>query len=301
MNNKINAIIITYNPDIELLSNEYTSIHNQVAQLIYIDNNSRNRDEIQQWVLNKPKTVFIGLQNNEGIAYAQNIGIKKALADEASHIILFDQDSVVDANFIDSLLNAEKKAIFDGLNVGITGPIYKSPTDGYLYPITTFDGKKYLTIPFDSTNEYICVSHVIASGELIRKEVIDKVGFMREDLFISEVDIEYCFRATSFGFKIIRAPKAKMNHIMGDNQIKIFGRKIGLYSPFRRYFTCRNGLLLRKDKFFPKKAAMISFRTSILRFVVSVIWGPQRIKQIIYCIRGFWDGYKYHSGKCPLI
>lgn len=300
MNKKINAIIITYNPNIELLSKEYISIYNQVSQLIYIDNNSHNRDEIQQWVRNKPKAVFVGLQNNEGLGYAQNIGIKKALADGATHIILFDQDSVVDANFIDSLLAAEKKAIFDGLNVGITGPIYKSPTDGYLYPITTFDGKEYLTVPFDSTNEYICVSHVIASGELIRKDVIDRIGMMREDLFISLVDIEYSFRATSHGFKIIRAPKAKMNHIMGDNQITFFGRKIGLYSPFRRYFTCRNGLLLRNDKYFPRKAAMISFRTSILRFVVSVIWGPQRIKQIIYCIRGLWDGYKYHSGKCPL-
>lgn len=297
---EVYAVIVTYNPNLEILEKGLMALSCQVSMIIVVDNHSANATEIIDLCQSIDNCQSINLQDNEGIGFAQNKGIKKALDLNASHVILFDQDSIVDKGFVCNLLQAEKTAIAEGVNVGITGPVYKSPNDNFLYPIYTFNGNKYIQLKIDNSKEYIEVTHVIASGELIRREVFDLVGYMREDLFISQVDYEFCFRSSFYGFSIIRASNASMTHNMGDKQFSILGRKIGIYSPFRRYFTCRNGVLLLKDKYYPKKAAWISVKLSFLRTIVGILYGPNRTKQLKYSCRGFWDGIKGVSGKCPL-
>ena len=150
------------------------------------------------------------------------------------------------------------------------------------------------------TNEDFKVSHIIASGCLIRSEVIEKVGYLREDWFIGYIDFEYCFRAAQSGFVSIVAKDACMLHLMGDKQILIFGRKIGIYSPFRRYFDCRNTLLMQKEKVFPKALRHHYLKLIFGKMCVSLIYGPKRFAQFLYCLRGFYDGLRGRIGKCPI-
>ena len=258
------AVVITYNPDMNLLNKEYESIINQVDRIIYVDNCSKNKNELLQWMEKKQKIQYVFLPSNEGIGVAQNIGIKKSIECGALYVILFDQDTVIDHNFVKELLKSEKKAISNGLNVAITGPIYVSHDNEYLYPIVTIENEKIRKYNVDSLkNDYLKVSHIIASGMLIRCEVLKNFGLMNENWFIGYIDFEFCFRVTRFGYDIIVTKNAKMKHQMGDSQIKIFGRKVGLYSPFRRYFDCRNTILIQKETVFPKV-----FRRYYLKLII---------------------------------
>lgn len=297
---KVYAVVISYNPNMILLRNEFNSISHQVDTIIYVDNQSVNRSEIVAWCSSKNNVMLICMDDNEGIGAAQNAGIRQALADGASHVIIFDQDTVVDDGFVDALLAAEGKAINDGINVGITGPIYFSHDDGFSYPILTIEDGIYKTISPTDFDTYCQVSHLIASGELIRREVLESCGFMSEDYFIEYVDYEYCFRIAKQGYKCIVTNKAKMCHQMGDKQIMIRGRKIGIYSPFRRYFTCRNAFLIQKESIYPKIFRKRYLRLALGKFAISVIYGPNRFQQLRYCCKGIWDGIIGRSGKCTV-
>lgn len=298
---KVYAVVISYNPNVELLDAEYKSIVYQVDTIIYVDNNSVNRDDVSEWCFGKKNAILICMDNNEGIGAAQNAGIKKALQDGASHVVIFDQDTVVNEGFVEALMSAENKAIEDGINVGITGPIYFAHDDGFPYPILTIENGRYKTVAPTDFEHYYTVSHLIASGELIRREVLEKCGLMREDYFIEYVDYEYCFRICKRGYKCIVTNKASMQHQMGDRQIMIRGRKVGIYSPFRRYFTCRNSLLIQRENVYPVVFKRRYLILSLGKFVISLLYGPKRFSQLRYCCKGYWDGILRRSGKCSIL
>ena len=155
-------------------------------------------------------------------------------------------------------------------------------------------------IPLDRLDNYSVVSHIIASGSLIRSEVVEKIGLLREDWFIGFIDFEYCFRATQYGYSSIVTKKACMRHMMGDRQIVIKGRKIGLYSPFRRYFDCRNTILIQNEAVFPRVFKKRYLKLIIGKVIISLIYGPSRLKQFRYCMKGFYDGLRGISGKCTV-
>lgn len=293
----IYAIIVLYNPDMVLLEKEYESIVNQVDGIVYVDNSSNNKDFIEKWALNKANAMFIFLSDNEGLSYAQNRGIERALNNGAGHIVIFDQDSVINEGFVSALLDAEKKAISNGINVGITGPVYYSYDDNFFYPIRSVIKGKVVKISLDEFHDYYKVSHIIASGQMIKREVLEKVGLMREDYFIGYIDYDYCFRVLSAKYEIIVAKSAVMHHKMGDSQVMIFGRKIGIYSPFRRYFDCRNTILIQRDKIIPRVLRLYFLKILIGKIFVSVVYGPHRIKQFKFCLRGLYDGIRNIRGK----
>lgn len=300
MSMEIFAVVISYNPSIQMLNAEYESIAPQVEKIIYIDNYSNNREIIKKWIEDKPKAKAIWLNSNEGIGVAQNAGIRVALDEGASHIIIFDQDSVVSNDFVEKLYNAEQFALNEGINVGITGPIYFSHDDSYEYPIMSIEDGKFVKIHTNSFTIYRKVSHIIASGSLIRREVFEKIGLLTESFFIGYIDHEYCFRASHFGYDTIVTKAACMKHQLGDRQILLFGRKIGVYSPFRRYFDCRNTLLIQKNEYLPKVYKRHYFKLVLGKFILSCLIGPKRLKQLKYCLTGFKDGLKGVQGKCTM-
>lgn len=301
MNNlSIFAIVISFNPKLDLLTKEYESIVHQVDGIIYIDNNSLNKDAVALWSNNRDKVDLIQLDNNYGIGVAQNAGIKKALDNGATHIIIFDQDSVVNEDFVKTLFEAEENALNSGVNVGITGPIYKSFNDNYLYPIITLKGNNLIEIPYDSFKEYVQVSHVIASGSLIRRQVFEKVGLLNESLFIDFIDFEFCFRARKYGYDTIITKAACMHHMMGDKQILLFGRKIGIYSPFRRYFDARNAILIWRKNLLPTALCKHYIKILFGKILVSFMFGPDRLRQFKYISKGLYDGLRGIDGFCTV-
>lgn len=299
MSISVYAIVITFTPNIELLTKEYNSVVNQVDGIIYIDNHSKNLDDVLKWKSNK-KCELILLGDNLGIGKAQNEGIKRALSHGATHILILDQDSILPHDFVKGLYNAETLAIKNGIKVGLTGPIYKSINNSYTYPVTSIINNKFCTIPLSSFNHYCEVSHIISSGSLIRSHVFKDVGYLNEDFFVGYVDFEFCFRASQKGYKTIVSKDVCMNHMIGDKQINFFGKEIGIYSPFRRYFDCRNAIILQRLKYIPSAFRHHYLLYIIAKFFLSIVYGPQRLKQLRYCLKGFYDGVKGVTGKCTI-
>lgn len=98
----IDTIYATYNAEIELLQRSIESIASQVRK-IYIVDNTPNKDlRLDSFQNEKVEIIYLG--DNLGIAYAQNVGIKKSLENNAEFIMLSDQDTCYPQNYVDTML-----------------------------------------------------------------------------------------------------------------------------------------------------------------------------------------------------
>src|SRR5689334_7981964 len=83
----------------------------------------------------------------------------------------------------------------------------------------------------------------IAAGCVISRQLVQKIGFPRADLFLDFTDFEYCLRARSNGFQIAIVSAAKIDHDIGDaRRVHFLGsnRVCSNHSPFREYYFARN-------------------------------------------------------------
>lgn len=294
MINKVVAVITTFNPNINLLNEQYLSVKLQVSNIIYVDNGSFNSKDLSIFFSKNKEIKYIFNNLNIGLGNAQNIGIKKAIGNQATHILLLDQDSILDSGFVDNLLIVEKSNIEQNIKVGVVGPVF---VNSITKKIKKQTGSSNLGInkPINY-NEEISVPWVIASGSLIRSSIFEEVGYMNGDYFIELIDLEWCFRVRSMGYKIFVTGKASMIHTIGDSTMNILGKKIGYYSPTRRYYLCRNSIVLLRNNYGSNVNALGVFLKTFIKLVISILKGPNRISFIKYAYWGYKDGLVGYKG-----
>lgn len=255
---KITSIIVTYNPNLVLFEKALIShLNNDIKELVIVDNGSRNANEIVSMLdklvstntyLDKNHKCFL-LDNNKGIAYAQNVGIKYSKKIKSSHIILFDQDSFLPANLVKTLYEEESELLKKGEKIAAIGPVYRDTNTNKYYKLPLYKGLLVKKIsPQNLEKNTFKVSIIIASGTLIRIKVLDHVGLMKEDFFIDLVDIEWCLRVSDMGYNIYATKSVEMYHTIGDSRIVSLGREISIHSPLRKYYSYRNKILLIRQK-----------------------------------------------------
>jgi rhamnosyltransferase len=302
MSNKVFSISITYNPDLELLNRQINSLQNQVQCIVMVDNGSANADELKKYYetqqINKQQNLIVIWNNrNMGLGYAQNIGIKEAIKNGATDILLLDQDSVLMDNFIINLLDTREELQHQNIRIGAIGPVYYNETTNQIYPITKFWGPFIKRIEPSTKPEE--ASFLIASGCLINTDVLKDVGFMNEVLFIDFIDVDWSFRAQSTGYKLFVSPKAVMMHTIGESRMNVGGRSIAVHSPLRRYYLFRNSIFMVQNKNIPVGYKLREIIFNTLRLIVYFSASKDRIKYLKYSINGFKDGLNNVGGECP--
>ncbi len=241
------AVVVLFHPEVERLEELYKGIHPQVEAVWFIDNTPSS-------VGGSPSTAekypgwdvrYRGLGENQGIARAQNVGIREALAQGSSHVLLLDQDSLLPARTVETLLAAESALLAQGMDVAAVGPVFvdeKTRLPGKAHHHTWFRLHK----PFVDLDSQAPVQTdwLIASGSLTRSSVFAKVGLMREELFIDAVDMEWGMRALSMGLKSFVIPTAPIAHSIGDSFVRFLGRSVIVHSEVRNYYIARNWMYL---------------------------------------------------------
>ncbi|MEX8548402.1 MAG: rhamnosyltransferase [Mucilaginibacter sp.] len=299
---KIFSVSVTYNPDLDLLNRQIDSLCNQVYCITIVDNGSLDITQLKDYLSNKQfeiKKEFIIVYNdkNIGLGSAQNIGIKAAIENSASDVLLLDQDSVLKADFVSNIFAARHELLNKKIKVGAIGPVYYNEVTQEMYPITRFWGPFIERIkPSEKPEE---ASFLIASGCFININVLKEVGLMDEKLFIDCIDVDWSFRARAMGYKLFASPKVMMMHTIGEKRLNIGGRSIAVHSPFRRYYLFRNSVFMVKNKNIPigYKIREIVFNT--LRLIVYFTVSTERIKYLKYSFNGFKDGIRGVGGECP--
>lgn len=97
-------------------------------------------------------------------------------------------------------------------------------------------------------NEVNEVEAVSGSCMMIRREVIDQIGYLDEDFFAYQEDADFCFRAREAGWKIYYVPQAQIIHYGGQGGSKVSVYQ-SIYQWHRSYYLYYHRHLAR-DYFF---------------------------------------------------
>ena len=276
------AIVVTYNPDYDLLTKQHDALASQADGFVYVDNNSQEQDFISE--IKDEKTEIIQNDLNLGLAKAQNQGIALARQKGADFVILFDQDSVPPAGFIAGLqmcyLEQSKSH-----QVGLVGPAIRNMLKGNHENElgAAFKGISIKSVLVGNATE---VSYCIASGSLIPMHVLEDVGGMEEKLFIDGLDLEWCLRARSKGYKIYQTRNTYLEHCLGDGT----SRRIMSHSPIREYYIMRNAVWMIKRGYIPFGYRLRKLCLSIGRLLQSITAFSG--KYIKADLKGIIDGIK---------
>lgn len=257
---KISAVVIWYNPEPGFAEN-VKSYASYVDEVIVIDNSKEDNAAFLQGVDN---VHYVSLGRNLGIAAALNRGFETARDHGAEWVLSMDQDSSFNSDHISLLLTNTKTAEIDTAVIGCL------ETD---------------RAPGTGLRE---IDKVITSGSLNRVSAYSHIGGFNEDLFIDQVDFEYCFRLKAAGFRILQDLRVQMHHQKGDPELKAFrGRSYTVthYNATRRYYQVRNRLYMRKK--FPEYG--LPHVKNIIRAAWKVIlFEDEKLAKLAAMTQGAW-------------
>lgn len=291
MNEHIVAIVVTYQPDLDTLDELLNSIINQVHTVLIVDNGS-GLDDFSSRHLD-PRVRFLSTGFNKGIAAAQNLGITLARQLNANLVLFFDQDSVAAPDMVSKLLEAFKSLSA----VGSIGPRYFDTRQENPPPFIRIEGLRLHRCKCNTADTVIPVDYLISSGCLIPMSVLDRVGGMREDLFIDYVDIEWGLRARHQGLQSYGVCSAYMRHSLGDRPIELFGKNIPLHSPLRHYYHFRNAVLLYREAWVPLNWKLVDGWRLCLKYVFYSLFAKPRMAHWRMMTLGLWHGLKGKAGR----
>jgi rhamnosyltransferase len=133
---------------------------------------------------------------------------------------------------------------------------------------------------------------VISSGSLLSLSAFERVGPLRDEFFIDQVDHEYCLRARSKGFRILATGRPVMRHTVGTGKSHgRFGFITLNHPPQRWYYLIRNEMsLVREYVVREPHWAFITVVSRIQRTLAMVLFEEDRFAKLRYAAAGFVDG-----------
>lgn len=212
MKTKVFALILNFNnPKDTILAAR--SLKNsdlpKNAEIVVIDNAPVD----QKAVFSKqiPGVVYIKSKGNIGYAAGNNLGIRYALTQKATHILLLNPDVRVPKVFFSKLLNT-----FDpNQDAGIVAPAHQEPGEsryglgGHVdWDICSFPHDNVSDLP-DYELKYDLLTFACV---LVKAEVFKRVGLLDERYFLYLEDVDYCVTGKRAGYALYLNPRVCVTH-----------------------------------------------------------------------------------------
>ncbi|MES2221519.1 MAG: glycosyltransferase family 2 protein [Acidobacteriota bacterium] len=295
----IAAVIVLYHPELSLLHRLLESVAGQVDLVLAIDNTPAPPSEVRELLAKRSQPIrYEALGNNKGIAVAQNIGIQLGLGAGASHILLLDQDSSLPPGMVPLLLQAEGSLLSAGRRVAAVGPVFIDEKTGEKSMPFRQGYLRTRKISVDEGSmDPVETEYIIASGSLIRREVLEDVGMMLDRLFIDLVDIEWGLRAKRKGYRSYIVPNLVLRHSVGDRAVRMFGREIYVHSDTRNYYRIRNGIYLLRLRHMGMPWRVSTLLRIPKYVVIYSLLSEHRVRTLTILFRACLNGLRGQSGR----
>lgn len=131
------------------------------------------------------------------------------------------------------------------------------------------------------------VGEAITSGSFVNLQYVKQYGGYNESYFIYVCDYEFCWRASSNGYRVFVNPAVRIHHQMDDEENSF-------RSKYACYYAIRNNLRLAKDysSIFPEEAK--ERRKKALNLWLRMALKPRvgfvkKMDRIGYVVRAFID------------
>ncbi len=291
----VSIVILNYNglKDIKECLNSLLKINYENFEIFVVDNNSQ--DDSVQFIKKKYQKVnLIQLNRNYGFAKGNNIAIPYTTGE---YIVLLNQDTVVDDNWLKELVQIANKSE----DIGIVG------SKMYYY-----DDKKTIDFAGSICDKYGIIRHyglkktdknlkdsvkrafyICGASLLFKRTLYQKIGLFDPTYFMYGEDVDFCWRAWIFSYKVMYTPKSIIyhkipkvrknrkfkNYLADRNKIRTLAKNYNLKTLMKilpRFF------FLRFRRIFKPQLIDIPSNVLMVNLIKSIYWNLINLKSLIY-------------------
>ena len=287
---RVSIILVNFNG-----SDDTIECIKSLEQLIYpnyniivVDNASEPEQIMKLDSISSDGVHIIKSKENLGFSGGNNLGIKHAFKLGAQYVCLLNNDTVVDKMFLNYLVDR----IELDYNIGIVcpkiceyynkkrisyggGEINYTKGGCFIYGINVYDEK--------IMNQSRPITFASGCCMLIRKEVIDKIGYLPEEYFLYYEDTDYSVRTIEFGFRIWYDSNAVIWHKESVST--------GKGSPNYQYYFTRNRLMFIRKNFMVKNK-LTAYPITFMYIIKSIIQKKFGFKHSFLGVKDFVLGNK---------
>ncbi len=212
---------------------------------------------------------------NKGLGAALNLGLAAARQHGCEAVVLFDQDSSPDPNFLDSLL----AGLIAAGHRTIVGPLLIDDANG--------GTQTFMADVKPRFEETTCIA---TSGMCFYLDGLNPSDRFTEDFFLDFVDFDWCWRQRGRHWRICRLVTLTMPHRLGLAQRKFLGLTYHIPAPYRHYFQFRDSLKLATQDFVPIYSRIrltVILLPKLLIYPFLLDRGMERLRWMLMGIRDF--------------
>lgn len=279
MQHKISIILLNYNNALDTLEciesiqkNDYSNYN-----VVIVDNKST--DQSLEYLRNRQNMygyILLEADYNNGFSAGNNIGIRYALEHGAEYVLLLNNDTLVEPDFLTKLME------FQSANeecAAAIGKIYYEfdrnilwYAGGTVNPVTTRTiHNNFGMKDTHSVEKPIQVSFATGCYLCIRRDTLESVGLLDEDYFLYDEDTDYSLRLSAKGKKIFYIPTSVIYHKVSAST--------GSGSDLSQYYQVRNHfLLIKKNLKMPN--AIVAVVYTILFLIKRMIKGELKPRNV---------------------
>lgn len=215
--NNFNIVIVdNASPDDSMDKIIYFMQENKFEYVYFSSPNEGTKHTIE-----KPKVSLIQSGFNGGYGHGNNIGIKYALKNNADYVLILNNDTIVDKNFLEPLV----RVCEEDKNIGIaSGKIYFHDRPDTIWfvggKVNSYTSKvDHLYFNKIDSGQKIDdkISFISGCLWLIPKKVFNNTGFINEDYFMYVEDVEFCVRVLDKGYYLKVVDKSIIYHKVGNS------------------------------------------------------------------------------------
>lgn len=252
INAKVFLVILNFNSfkDTKECLLSLKSLKYSNYEIIVVDNSSTDGSYEK---LKKEFKSYNIIKCNENLGYAKgnNLGIKYALENKAEYICILNNDITVESDFLNKII----KVMEEQKDIGIAGPcickyddkniIQAMGANINLYTGLTqgkYKNYKYNKVPKEDT----FVDYLGGACFVCRRDVFEDIGLIPENYFLFFEETEFCYRASSKGYKLLCVYNSKIYHKGSSTISKYNGLSYYFLNRNRVVFIRRNADILEK-------------------------------------------------------
>ena len=228
-------IFVLYQPSGDFLNN-LVKARAACPNVVAVDNSTGADLRLHEHLREQGIEVIFN-RNESGLAGAYNKGAEVLLGRQCDLIFLLDQDSGIEAEFFDGMMQA---ATALGADTFLLGPkIYEIQLQRCMPVIPPGKRSPRPVRIDDQTAGLFPTLCIISSGSAISAAAYRKLGSFREDYFIEYVDVEYSLRARSLNVPVYMNAAVTLRQTNGriERHGKMFTTN---HAAWRRYYIARN-------------------------------------------------------------
>ncbi len=248
---KLSIVIITYKEDLDVLRECFLSVRDSIGvqtEIFVVDNGGRS--ETQKLLIEVlPNATYMPNPDNRGFAAAVNQGMRRATGE---YVLLLNPDTVLPSTTIEGMtVHMDADA-----DVGIGSCIIRYPDGTLQESIRRFPTlRDQLIILFKLPHVFPAlvdrymmrdvdqaatqdVDSIMGAFMMIRRNVIEKIGYFDERYFIWFEEVDYCKMVRDAGFVIRSYGDCSVTHHKGHmfNQLATIRKQKWIRQSMRKYF-----------------------------------------------------------------